>query len=344
MVRTGLFIVVIMVVLAGVAQSPHGPNLKDDCSACHTANGWSVDLKSLSFDHSSIGFALEGQHGQLACEMCHSSLVFDEAKSKTNCVDCHTDVHQQTVGFDCAQCHTTTTWIIENAMDLHRQSRFPLLGVHALADCRSCHESAPNLQFPSMGVDCYDCHRTEYEATSQPNHIEEGYSTNCVECHSVKAYEWTASGFNHDFFPLTGGHHGPTCSDCHGENRFEKVSAECFDCHQIDFEQAANPVHDPASFSTQCDQCHTTNSGWKPARFDQHDAEAFPIYSGSHRGEWKSCAECHENPDDYGSFTCISCHAHGKVAMDLKHREERDYKYQSSACFDCHPRGRAEDD
>ncbi|MFA9389571.1 MAG: hypothetical protein ACERKD_07175 [Prolixibacteraceae bacterium] len=340
--KTVLFIFIFLGMLSGVSESPHGVKLKQDCSECHTSRGWTVDIGHLTFDHQSTGFPLNGQHGKVTCSLCHESLVFDQIK--TNCVDCHQDVHQQSVGFECAQCHNSSTWIIENTMDLHRQSRFPLMGMHALADCNSCHVSAPNLKFESLGIDCYDCHKETFLATTQPNHIEEGYSSNCTECHTPKSYEWTGSGFNHDIFPLLGGHREPSCADCHGDDQFASISAECVDCHLFDFEQATNPTHDPMSFSSQCNECHTIDPNWQPAKFTQHDGEAFPIYSGSHRSAWKSCTECHENPNDYTSFTCTSCHEHGKVAMDLKHREERDYEYQSSACFDCHPRGRAEDD
>lgn len=338
---------VILGFIAGIAtvqQSPHGPKLKQDCSECHTSQDWKVDLNTVTFDHAKTGFDLKGQHRLINCKMCHSTLIFDEVKAKSRCIDCHNDVHQQTVGFDCAQCHNSSSWIIGNTLDLHRQSRFPLLGVHAVTDCKSCHASAPNLKFETLGVECYDCHKEKYVASTKPNHIEQGYSTYCIECHSARSYEWSASGFNHNTFPLTGGHKGPSCNDCHGEDSYTSISADCVDCHKSDFEQATNPKHDPVSFSTKCDECHTTDPDWKPAKFAQHDGEAFPIYSGSHRGEWKSCADCHENLNDYGSFTCISCHAHGKIAMDLQHREERDYEYKSSACFDCHPRGRAEDD
>ena len=65
----------------------------------------------------------------------------------------------------------------------------------------------------------------------------------------------------------------------------------------------------------------------------------FPIYSGSHRGEWEGCIECHTQQENYTVFSCIDCHEHNKSDMDKEHREENGYSYNSMACFICHPDG-----
>jgi hypothetical protein len=128
-----------------------------------------------------------------------TTLVFSEARS--NCIDCHTDMHNNTVGLDCARCHDSRSWIVENITEIHQMSRFPLLGAHTTTDCSSCHSSASNLEFQPLGVECIDCHRQDYQATTNPNHIEAGISTDCMECHKVEAHEWISSGFNHHVFP-----------------------------------------------------------------------------------------------------------------------------------------------
>jgi len=94
-----------------------------------------------------------------------------------------------------------------------------------------------------------------------------------------------------------------------------------------------------ASISTDCMECHTTMSGWKPAKFTIHDAQFFPIYSGSHKGEWNRCTQCHEDLNNYANFTCLTCHEHNKSRMDSEHHEEGGYQYNSIACLECHPRG-----
>lgn len=337
-----LILFVVFCINAYGQKSPHGDAFKVDCVLCHNSSNWKIDFKQVKFDHNTTRFQLEGQHARVNCRMCHVSLVFTDAEME--CVNCHTDIHQQTVGNDCERCHNTETWIIENPLDIHRQSRFPLLGMHSLSDCNACHKAAPELQFEPLPIDCYSCHRENYYSSTQPNHLDAGYSTNCVECHSENAYEWDASGFNHDFFPLTLGHAITNCALCHGENKYQTVSNACVDCHLIDYNHAANPVHDQGIFSLQCTECHTTNPGWQPASYLIHDSNSFPIYSGKHRGEWKSCTECHSNSENYSDFNCLSCHEHNKTSMDKEHEGKRGYVYESHACYECHPRGRADDD
>ena len=68
---------------------------------------------------------------------------------------------------------------------------------------------------------------------------------------------------------------------------------------RLDYTHTTNPNHFAADLNTDCAECHTTNPGWKPAEFIQHDAQFFPVYSGEHGGEWNSCTDCHLNPANY---------------------------------------------
>src|SRR5664279_5069169 len=164
-------------------DSPHGNNFKVSCSVCHSPNSWKLDKAIYSFDHNKTGLPLVGIHKDTECRACHPSLVFSEAK--TECFNCHTDIHENTTGHDCSRCHTSKSWIVENTTAMHRQSRFPLVGAHATAECVACHKSATLLKFEPLGIACFDCHQTNYVATSKPNHAQAGYSTNCDECHSI---------------------------------------------------------------------------------------------------------------------------------------------------------------
>lgn len=318
-------------------KNPHGPDLKFDCSDCHTTEGWTFSGEKAIFTHEKTRFRLEGQHQYTGCRECHISLVFNEAG--LNCVDCHTDLHQGTVGQDCARCHTSRSWLVHNITEIHHLSRFPLLGAHRTADCNDCHISASLQEYRPLGIDCYDCHMTDYQSATEPNHVQTGISTDCAGCHRVDAYEWRASGISHDFFPLTQGHQIADCSACHQSGIFVPLSSECYSCHRQDFQAASNPSHSPARFSTICTECHTTNPGWKPAKFDIHDAW-FPIYSGSHKGEWNNCSDCHRVPENYSVFSCTDCHEHNKSEMDDKHRKVNGYAYNSNACLECHPQGK----
>ncbi|PLW94427.1 MAG: hypothetical protein C0591_12805, partial [Marinilabiliales bacterium] len=322
------------------AQSPHGEELSIACDDCHNPKGWTLETGNYTFSHNNTRFPLEGMHQEVNCKNCHQSLVFSQAESE--CISCHTDMHYQTVGPECNRCHTPNSWIVNNITDIHQQGRFPLVGAHYTADCYQCHPSASLLKFEPLGIECFDCHQQDYMSAAQPNHVEGNFSTDCFDCHSVSAFTWTSSGFNHAFFPLTAGHAINDCKQCHTGPDFSGLSTECYSCHQDDYTSTTNPSHLATDFSIVCTECHTTNPGWKPADFRQHDAEFFPIYSGKHGGEWNSCTECHLNPGNYASYTCIDCHEHNQNEMDDEHEGIGGYAYNSPACLECHPTGDAE--
>ena len=322
------------------AQSPHGENLQISCSDCHTTQGWKMLTDEISFIHDSTGFPLVGQHQSVSCKMCHQTLVFDQVQDE--CAGCHKDMHEQTLGNECNRCHTPFSWIVTNITEIHQLSRFPLLGAHTMADCYSCHPSASTLRFEPLGIECYDCHNTDFASAKNPDHIAGNFSTNCTDCHSMMAFDWTGAGFDHGFFPLTQGHDIQNCSQCHTTGDYSSASPECVSCHQEDYQATSNPNHQQINLSTNCKDCHTTIPGWKPAEYREHDAQYFPVYSGEHSGEWNSCTECHTNPSDYAFFTCIDCHEHNKPEMDDEHNEIAGYFYDSPSCLACHPTGSAE--
>ncbi|MBK8969126.1 MAG: hypothetical protein IPM36_21155 [Lewinellaceae bacterium] len=340
--------------LTNYAQSPHGETLQLNCGDCHTAAGWAIpatawqkpaaDKKAapgeklqLRFDHNSTLFPLTGQHALINCRDCHASLVFDEADPA--CISCHTDMHQQTVGMDCARCHTTNNWLIDDIPELHINNGFPLLGTHAVIACTDCHTSETQLRFDRIGNDCINCHLDDFQATTSPNHVQAGFSTNCVDCHDPAKTDWGTTLVDHSFFPLEKGHQIEDCTACHSGGSFSNTPNDCYACHQADYEGAANPNHLGANFSQTCTECHTTDLGWMPASFARHDADYFPIYSGEHQGEWTACVDCHKNPANYAEFTCVSCHQNPET--DDEHDGVNGYSYNDQACLACHPTGDA---
>lgn len=324
-----------------VSQSPHGPDFKIGCNTCHSTKGWQLDKEIYSFDHNKTGLPLAGQHTALECRNCHTTLIFSQAKS--NCIDCHSDVHQLTAGPDCSRCHTPVSWLVSNITDIHRMSRFPLLGAHRSADCFQCHKAENPVRFDITGVNCIDCHRNEFLSTTAPDHSGAGFSEECTTCHNVNAYQWEGAGFNHSFFPLTSGHGSLTCLQCHTAGNYSAVSPECSACHTADYNSTTNPSHQTLNFSLTCKECHTTDPGWKPAEYRQHDALSFPIYSGVHNNRWDSCTDCHSLPSNYNIFTCIICHEHNKTETDNEHKEVGGYTYTATSCLTCHPDGRSND-
>ena len=334
--KLSLIIGIICIMFNLYAQSPHGESLTLDCSDCHTTGNWEY-AATARFLHSTTNFNLEGQHQFVDCRSCHTSLIFEE--TGINCNDCHTDMHNNMLGLDCARCHDSKSWIISNVTDLHQQSRFPLVGAHKNADCASCHLSSSLLEFRPLGIECVDCHRHDYEQTINPNHVQSNLSSDCSECHLISSSQWSASGFNHSFFPLTNGHALNDCAACHTNGLFENILSDCYSCHQSDFEASTNPSHISSNFSTNCLDCHTTDPDWQPAEYLEHDINLFPIYSGEHNGEWERCSECHTESSNFSAFSCIDCHEHNLSDMAEEHQGIGNYAYSSFACLACHPRG-----
>lgn len=334
----GMFLCV--VVAQAFAQSPHGQSLQIRCDACHTADSWTMSRDSASFSHSITRFDLEGQHEVIDCRQCHTSLEFSTLKSKTNCASCHLDIHQQSVGDQCNRCHTSESWMVNNIAEVHRQAAFPLLGAHAVAACSQCHTSETDLRFDPLSTDCFSCHEADFASTTSPNHQAAGYSTDCIDCHRVDAFEWTGAGINHDFFPLTKGHDITDCNRCHTTADYSNTSPECVSCHEADFLATNTPNHQEIGISTSCAECHTTDPGWMPAQYKEHDDKYFPIYSGAHNGEWDKCTDCHTTPGDYGVFSCIVCHTN--PGTDNEHDGVSGYTYSNKACLACHPNGESD--
>ncbi|MBK7407778.1 MAG: hypothetical protein IPJ40_06675 [Saprospirales bacterium] len=343
------------------AQSPHGDGLIIDCAACHNTEGWLIpeswrlntpakpetsgttgwvlDDAKKRFSHDQTDYELTGQHLVVDCKNCHTSLVFSEASPE--CVSCHTDMHNQTVGMDCARCHSPENWLVDNISQLHQDNGFPLVGAHSAVTCAECHTSETALRFDRIGNDCVSCHLPDYEASTNPNHENAGFSKDCAECHDVFRFGWTTELVNHDFFPLTLGHDIADCAACHTSGNFSDTPNECVACHQADFDSSNDPNHPSADFSTDCASCHTTDPGWMPAEFLEHDASFFPIYSGGHLGQWERCSDCHSNSSDYLIFTCVSCHLNPET--DEQHDGVIGYVYDDPACLACHPTGNTDD-
>ena len=310
------------------SDSPHGKDLKVPCEACHSSKGWKLDKAIYSFDHNKTALPLAGQHQTIDCKVCHPTLVFSDAK--TGCIDCHTDMHNMTVGPECSRCHTPKSWIIENITEMHRRSRLPLTGMHYTADCSGCHPSASLLRFEPNGVECIDCHRKDYNNTTSPNHAQAGYSTNCLECHPVNSMTWGGTSIDHSFFPLTLGHALGDCYKCHTTHTFTNISTVCVSCHQANYNASTNPPHAAINIPTSCADCHTTNPGWKPATFAIHN-NYYPL-TGAHITT--DCNSCHNN--NYTNSlpnTCVGCH---QANYDKTSNPPHKSINIPTTCADCH--------
>jgi hypothetical protein len=238
----------------------------------------------------------------------------------------------QTVGNDCVRCHNSESWLVFEIPEIHEQNGFPLIGSHLDVDCIECHTSATTLTFTPLGNECIQCHRDDYLATQNPNHMVSGFSTDCLECHSPLSIDWDAEGINHDFFPLTMGHDIQDCSACHDTSNFGNISSDCFACHQDDYNTASNPNHVNANFPTDCTQCHTTAIGWMPAIID-HDF--FPLTMGH---DIQDCTECHINNNFSNTPTdCFACHEDDYNAANNPNHTAAQFPTDCASCHTTNP-------
>ena len=308
-----------------------------ECQQCHLIS--SANWSGSGFIHSST-FPLISGHSGLQCQDCHTSGF---QKISTLCVSCHqndfnstTDPNHVAAKFStvCEDCHTINGW--SPASFDHNLSTFPLTGAHTSVSCGDCHSNG----YTNTPSECVACHQSDFNTTTDPDHKAAQFPTTCQDCHSTTAWKPATFDHNQTTFPLTGAHTSVSCGDCHS-NGYTNTPSECVACHQSDFNTTTDPDHKAAQFPTTCQDCHST-SAWQPANWD-HDGQYFPIYSGKHRNEWNTCADCHVNTADYKRFECINCHEHNKSDTDSKHREVIDYTYESNACYSCHPNGKSDD-
>jgi hypothetical protein len=308
----------------GCHPDPHASSLGLDCQRCHSQVSWRP--QGLIAEHARTRFPLYGVHAVTPCESCHLQAPAGQYRgAPAQCELCHqkdlaraTSPDHAASGWTtrCERCHTPTAW----AGAAIRHDFFPLTGGHAGLQCTRCHTSGAYGPIPS---DCYSCHRANYESAA--NHVAQSYSTTCQTCHTTAG--WTGAAIRHDLFPLTGGHAGLQCAQCHTGGSYTSTPSDCYSCHQTNYQGAAN--HTALNLSHACTTCHTTTA-WTPSTF----RHTFPI-TGVHN---VACSSCHTG-GSASTFSCIDCHTHNRTDTDGHHDDVRGYSYDSAACYRCHPNG-----
>ncbi len=286
-------------------DNPHG-EISQDCQDCHTPTSWKHLASPMKFDHDKTGFRLDGSHSKAECMGCHKELVFKNVG--TACIDCHADHHLGQFGTNCQSCHTAQDWQArKDIIDLHIDRGFPLTGVHAVADCESCHKNSDKNEFVGTSTACQSCHSETMAATTNPNHMQAGFTNDCENCHRAGLGTWNETFFEHTSkFPLVGQHKNADCIQCHVNNTFAGNPSDCYSCHSANYVATTAPDHQAAGFSFECAGCHTPN-GWIPAAISgfDHNLTAFPL-TGAHLSA--TCISCHASGFAGTSTDCYSCH------------------------------------
>jgi hypothetical protein len=289
-------------------QATTGPShasagFSTSCEQCHGFNNWF----GVKFDHLKFtGFALTGMHATLDCTACHVNNQFKNTPA--SCVGCHLPDYQKAANPNhvqanfpttCQTCHNTSAW--QPASFDHNSVGFPLTNGHAGLQCTQCHV---NNNYNLTSGACNQCHMKDYNGTTNPNHAQAGFPTDCTVCHNTVS--WLQATFNHSAtgFPLTGMHVSTPCAQCHVNGNYNLTSSACSSCHMPDYNSTNNPAHAAAGFPNTCEVCHNTTA-WIPASFN-HNNTAFPL-TGAH--VTTPCASCHVN-NNYTTLptACYGCH------------------------------------
>jgi hypothetical protein len=278
------------------------------------------------------------------CTSCH--VLGQRGVAPQKCLDCHTPLRARirrdegfhaSVDTDCGTCHKEhfgrdfdMVRLDTDSFD-HDDTGYPLLGEHAEAECRDCHQPdfitaadvrtfklpAGQLEETYLGIadDCATCHRRDSP------HGRDFRDADCASCHDPRGWDQT-SDFDHTStgFALVGQHAALACTSCHGEGtsgtiQFTNVEPECATCHRTE------SPHGTQFQRRDCADCHDSRT-WEAAPNFNHARSDFPL-TGAHLRV--ACHDCHQAVNGRTQFanvaheTCQSCHddAHdGELGAD----------------------------
>ncbi|MBT3496255.1 MAG: hypothetical protein HN462_03595 [Candidatus Marinimicrobia bacterium] len=283
-----------------------------DCEDCHGGGDWTtISLKG--FSHQTTNFPLAGSHRIQNCSDCHQGNTVQEKHQFTleenECASCHLDIHKNKLGNDCAQCHGNDSWQVTSRTFNHELTQFSLLGSHRLTRCQECHTETPMTNFDLTPTDCYDCHRMDYDQSTNPAHLEAQLDTDCEICHATQQSAWMPSTFVHNLatsFVLDGAHKTTTCVQCHSGGNYD-LPLDCAGCHIESGLANSNALqsdydHDTHQINASCENCHV-GTNWAELIFDHVNFTSI------------DCRTCHI-PEQINSIN--PPHADGNVSSDCE--------------------------
>ncbi|MBL1214095.1 MAG: cytochrome C [Ignavibacteriae bacterium] len=310
-----------------------------DCHSEHHGRNFEiVRFDEKNFEHDLTGFYLRGKHSKIQCRDCHKSEFILNEKIKnsaefiglvSDCVLCHTDVHENTLSPSCENCHGFDSFKPASNFS-HDKSNFKLTGKHKNLECIKCHTADQDKKLnltKFTGIkfsQCSDCHTDIHKNK---------FGQNCSSCHVTASFKQikNRSSFAHEKtnFPLIGKHKLVKCNDCHTANRGLKPAyTNCYDCHK-DYHKGEFTT---AASKRDCDECHT-EQGFESTQFSivEHNKTEFSLL-GAHLAV--PCSDCHYKKNNwsfrFSDLKCIQCHSnvHGNSISEKFLRENN--------CESCH--------
>jgi hypothetical protein len=226
----------------------------DDCSLCHTPEGWAESADALvagatAFPHpaagredcrschsADVGQPLPADHKgrtNTICQVCHEAApapaILHPVEGHSACLGCHGEgqvveftlaVHAGRDGASCITCHTEAG--VEPLPILHT--------VEGRADCLSCHAAEAFEPYPATHEGwtndlCLLCHEAGEEPTEAEHPFPQDHNAaagNCVLCHPGGDFETYHCETCH---ALTG------MSQVHEAWGIKNIEAKCVLCH-----------------------------------------------------------------------------------------------------------------
>nr|MBX2813511.1 hypothetical protein [Myxococcales bacterium] len=299
----------------------------ESCERCHVQGG---DVTS-KFDHSVTKLPLDRGHQQVDCQRCHTPAdlgkgpqcknVIKYAGVNSECRACHVDVHEGTLGNDCARCHSSGALFDNVVFDHNKDSQFSLTGFHQVVECESCH---PARDFKLGDIRCVSCHKED-------DVHDDALGDNCAACHEPTGGAPKFDHSVHTDFALEGTHGRIECARCHflmedGESPVKNPKAEAEENttltalkasgSPVDLEfrsmgqncQSCHPdPHLVREGETDCGSCHNSEIWANPPRNGYHEMVGFS-FDGAH--SVIGCQLCHEGTGSLAGRgeRCIECH------------------------------------
>ncbi|MBS2026553.1 MAG: hypothetical protein JST54_01510 [Deltaproteobacteria bacterium] len=250
-----------------------------NCEACHDVKGF-LPAKFELADHQKTRYPLEGAHAATPCAGCHVQtasletrvpvsvtkllkaekrpLLFSLAlmqfiKPLNQCETCHQDAHAgqfRSSGDSkaCATCHQVSAFK-DLKFNHDKDSRFPLTGKHATAQCEQCHQAkkfgkVTTVAYRPLNQSCASCHADahagQFHKKDAPDEIED-----CARCHNTESFKPVATTFVHappfTDYVLDGQHQNVACNACHQSvvvtagvevRKYTGLPTNCAGCHQ----------------------------------------------------------------------------------------------------------------
>ncbi len=155
----------------------HQGRFGTNCAQCHSTTTWHGTDRGHGFNHDLTQFKVTGKHATVGCAACHVNNVF-QGTAKT-CAACHSEPqsHKGRFGNDCAQCHSTSTWVgatFKHTFPLdHHNKRQQIV-------CATCHARGDDFH----SYTCYGCHAHEQSKMERKHaRLNVAELAQCARCH-----------------------------------------------------------------------------------------------------------------------------------------------------------------